>query len=103
MISSKRVDELLVFLLDRGRFKQLITLQSSAEIENAYVHIVGVIINKINAILFLGRHELQVVSGHYYVIASDKKAIVDAQKVKLINRALYYRIRGTMSGRFCSW
>lgn len=85
METHNRSDELLQYIFSLERFTGLASLESPEEIESAYREIVEAVINKINGILCLGHHELQMLNGHFYVTESDKKPVVENVVFKAID------------------
>ena len=85
VIEKNRCDDLLRYLLNRDKFTDLLKLKNPEEISKAYEYIVQAVIDKINVILFMGRHELQCIQGHYYVVETGKTPVIEAPNIKLIN------------------
>ena len=56
VIEKNRCDDLLRYLLNRDKFTDLLKLKNPEEISKAYEYIVQAVIDKINVILFMGRH-----------------------------------------------
>lgn len=84
-IEKNRCDELLIRMFSKEAFTNLLTLKTKREIDDAYSYIVQAVINKINVILFLSRHELQCIQGHFYVTETGKEPIIEAINIQLIN------------------
>ena len=57
-ITNNRCDELLRYLFDIDKFRDLLKLRTPEDISNAYEYTLNVVINRINVALYLGRHEL---------------------------------------------
>lgn len=101
-IEEKRCDELLRYLFNRDKFVNLLELSSTKEIDDAYEYILQAVIDKINAILYLGRHELQCIQGHYYVVEIGKKPVIEAPNIKLINISYVQGLRERCTDEFIS-
>lgn len=101
-IEQNRCDELLRYLFDRDKFTSLLDLGSPEEIKTAYEYILQAVINKINVILYLGRHELQCIQGHYYVVETGKKPVIEAPNIKLINISYVQGLRERCTEDFIS-
>lgn len=86
-IEKNRCDELLMHMFSKASFTKLLTLKTPEEINEAYSYIVQAVINKINVILFLSRHELQCIQGHFYVTETGKEPIIESTNIQLINVA----------------
>lgn len=84
-IEEKRCDELLRYLFNIDKFVNLLELSSAKEIDDAYQYILQAVMHKINAILYLERHELKCIQGHYYVVEIGKTPVIEAPNIKLIN------------------
>lgn len=101
-IEEKRCDELLRYLFNRDKFVNLLELSSTKEIDAAYEYILQAVIDKINAILYLGRHELQCIQGHYYVVEIGKRPVIEAPNIKLINISYVQGLRERCTEEFIS-
>ena len=84
-ILKNRCDELLRYLFDIDKFRDFLQLRTPEEIGKAYEYTLMAVINKINTALYLGRHELQYIQGHFYVVETGKKPAIEATNIKLIN------------------
>ena len=93
---------MLRYLFDRDKFTSLLDLGSPEEIKTAYEYILQAVINKINVILYLGRHELQCIQGHYYVVETGKKPVIEAPNIKLINISYVQGLRERCTEDFIS-
>lgn len=85
MDKNERFDELLQYIFSLERFTDLQSLESPEKIKEAHKNIVGAVLNKINAILVLGKHELQLVNGNFVLSANDKKTVISQTNIKSIN------------------
>ena len=85
VIKNNRCDELLTYLFKKESFKELTSLNTPEEIEDAYTYIVKSVISKINVILLLSKTELQFIDGHFYVVETGKEPVIDIANIKLIN------------------
>ena len=85
MIKQGRCDELLCYMFDMERFYQLENYGSAEEITKKHQEICNAAINKINAKLVLGRHELQYVGGHFYITDINKKVEVTSPNINRID------------------
>lgn len=101
-IEEKRCDELLRYLFNRDKFIDLLELSSTKEIDDAYEYILQAVIDKINTILYLGRHELRCIQGHYYVVEIGKTPVVEAPNIKLINISYVQGLRERCTEEFIS-
>lgn len=100
MEEQNRFDELLQYMFSMERFTGLIDLGSSEKIENAYQNIVKATIDRINGILLLGRHELQLLNGHFYVTESGKKPVVEQINIKSIDVPYVHGLSGRCEDDF---
>ncbi len=85
VIEKNRCDELLIRMFSKEAFKDLLTLKTKKEVEDAYSYIVQAVINKINVILFSSRYELQCIKGHFYVTETGKEPIIEATNIQSID------------------
>lgn len=85
LVDRERCDELLCYMFDLERFYQLEGLGNSEEVIKKHQEICRAAINKINAKLILGRHELQYVGGHFYITETGKQVQVESPKIQVIN------------------
>lgn len=84
-MDRERCDELLCYMFDLERFYQLEGLGDSEEVIKKHQEICRAAINKINAKLILGRHELQYVGGHFYITETGKQVQVESPKIQVIS------------------
>ncbi len=101
-IANDRCDELLRYLFDRDKFRDLLKLRTPEDISNAYEYTLQAVINRINVALYLGRHELQCIQGHYYVVEVGKKPVIEATNIKLINLSYVQGLRERCTEDFIS-
>lgn len=92
-IANNRCDELLRYLFDRDKFRDFLKLRTPEDINNAYEYTLQAVINRINVDLYLGRHELQCIQGHYYVVGIGKKPVIEATNIKSINLSYVQGLR----------
>ncbi len=92
-ILKNRCDELLRYLFDIDKFRDFLQLRTPEEIGKAYEYTLMAVINKINTALYLGRHELQYIQGHFYVVETGKKPAIEATNIKLINLSYVQGLR----------
>ena len=85
VIEQNRCDELLCYMFDLERFYQLERLPDQKSVEEKHQAICIAAINKINAKLALGRHELKLIGGHFYITEIGKKIQVESPEIKQIN------------------
>ena len=85
VIEQNRCDELLCYMFDLERFYQLERLPDQKSVEEKHQAICIAAINKINVKLALGRHELKLIGGHFYITETGKKIQVESPKIKQIN------------------
>ena len=83
--ANQRTDEFLRYMFNLDKFTDLIELGSSQEIEEAYKNITTLALKKINSILYLGKHELQIIDGHFYVVESGTKPTIEKTNISIIN------------------
>lgn len=102
VIANNRCDELLRYLFDRDKFRDLLKLKTPEDISNAYEYTLQAVINRINVALYLGRHELQCIQGHYYVVEVGKKPVIEAKNIKLINLSYVQGLRERCTEDFIS-
>ncbi len=89
-VKNNRCDELLQYIFDINRFYQLEGLGNADEINKVYKDICNTAISQINAKLALGRHELKLVGGHFYITDLNQVVEVASHKLKTID-SLYVR------------
>ena len=85
MIEQDRCDELLCYMFDLARFYHLESYGSAEEVAKRHQEICNAAIDKINAKLVLGRHELQFVGGHFYITDINKKVEVPSPNISRID------------------
>ena len=85
MVDQDRCDELLCYMFDLERFYQLERLGDADNVLQVHQKICNAAIDRINAKLILGRHELKYIGGHFYIIESGKKIQVESPKIKHID------------------
>ena len=85
MVDRERCDELLCYMFALERFNQLEGLGDSAAVIKKHQGICKAAIDKINAKLILGRHELQYVGGHFYITETGKQVQVESPKIQVID------------------
>ena len=83
--NNHMTDELLRYMFNLDKFTDLLKLGSPQEIEEAYKSICDLAIKKINSILYLGKHELQLIDGHFYVVELGTKPTIDKTNISIIN------------------
>lgn len=81
MTDQGRCDELLNYMFDLERFYQLESLSTMEEVEKTHQKICNTAIDRINAKLALGRHELQFVGGRFYLTNINQKVEVQAPQI----------------------
>ena len=101
-ILKNRCDELLRYLFDIDKFRDFLQLRTPEEIGKAYEYTLMAVINKINTALYLGRHELQYIQGHFYVVETGKKPAIEATNIKLINLSYVQGLRERCTEDFIS-
>lgn len=102
VIANNRCDELLRYLFDIDKFRDLLKLRTPEDISNAYEYTLHAVINRINVALYLGKHELQCIQGHYYVVEVGKKPVIEATNIKLINLSYVQGLRERCTEDFIS-
>ncbi|WP_031548877.1 abortive infection family protein [Oribacterium sp. FC2011] len=85
MIDHNRCDELLCYMFDIERFYQLENLSTMEEVYKIHKEICNTVIDKINAKLALGRHELQFLGGHFYLTNINQKVEIQAPKISRVD------------------
>lgn len=85
VIENNRCDELLCYMFDLERFNQLENLSSTDEIIQTHKSICLAAIQKINSKLALGRHELQVINGHFYITETGKAVQIPSSRINDIS------------------
>ena len=85
MIDKDRCDELLGYMFDLERFYQLESFGSAEEVTKKHQEICNAAIDRINAKLALGRHELQFVGGHFYITDINQKIEVESPNFNRID------------------
>lgn len=86
LIKEDRVSDLISFLTSKDRFADLLRGFSREEIEVHYKEVIEKTLDKINASLYFGGHELKIVSGKYIVSKIGTTVEVSAPTVTVINR-----------------
>ena len=84
-IDENRCNELLKYLFDEGNFEGLSVLGSPEEFDSAYKSIVEATINKINSIIRMTKHELQIINSDFYMVECGKKPCVQTKAFNLIS------------------
>ncbi|MBD8958248.1 MAG: abortive phage infection protein [Holdemanella biformis] len=102
VIANNRCDELLRYLFDRDKFRDLLKLKTPEDISNAYEYTLQGVINRINVALYLERHELQCIQGHYYIVEVGKNPVIEATNIKFINLSYVQGLRERCTEDFIS-
>ena len=82
---NQRTDEFLQYMFNLDKFTELVKLGAPQDIEDAYKNIIDLALKKINSILYLGKHELQIIDGHFYVVESGTKPTIEKTNISIIN------------------
>lgn len=85
VIERNRCDELLCYMFNLGRFYQLESLTDCSSVEKKHQEICRTAIERINAKLALGRHELRYIGGHFYITETGKIVQVESPNIKHID------------------
>ena len=85
MVERERCDDLLCYMFDLERFNQLEGQGDPEEVTKKHQEICRAAVNKINAKLILGRHELQYVGGHFYINETGKTVQLESPKMQIID------------------
>lgn len=85
VIERNRCDELLCYMFNLERFYQLESLTDCSSVEKKHQEICSAAIDRINAKLALGRHELQYIGGHFYITETGKMVQVESPNIKHID------------------
>ena len=85
MVERGRCDDLLCYMFDLERFNQLEGQGDAEEVTKKHQEICRAAVNKINAKLILGRHELQYVGGHFYINETGKTVQLESPKMQIID------------------
>ena len=102
VIANNRCDELLRYLFDRDKFRDLLKLKTPEDISNAYEYTLQGVINRINVALYLERHELQCIQGRYYIVEVGKNPVIEATNIKFINLSYVQGLRERCTEDFIS-
>lgn len=85
-IKQNRCSDLLSYLFSKKQFSKILSGHGADEIEKAYKHITETIIQKISGLLYFGGNELTVIGNQFVIRKIGSKAIVQAPKIKSIDR-----------------
>ena len=85
-MNENRFSDLLSYLFSREQFSKMLYGRRVDEIESAYTHITGEIIQKINGILYFGGNELTVIGKQFIVKPIGSNVTVQAPQIKSIDR-----------------
>ena len=102
MSERNRVDELLIYMFDLERFYHLTALSSPELIHQKHKEICNAAIDKINATLALGRHELQLIEGRFYITETGKKVPIETLRMKRIDMPYVHGLAGRCQDDFVS-
>lgn len=85
-IKTNKMNELLSYLFSKQQFEEKLRGNSSEEIEELYEHIISVVHDQINGVLYFGGNKLVVANKKYHVIPIDSAIEIEAPTVKSIDR-----------------
>lgn len=86
-IANNRCDELLSYLFELDKFKNLKDIQEMETIEELHAKIVDAAVQKINQIIRLSRKELVHTNGHFYITDVGTRPIIQTPKVEALTTA----------------
>lgn len=86
-IANNRCDELLLYLFELDKFKNLKDIQEMETIEELHAKIVDAAVQKINQIIRLSRKELVHTNGHFYITDVGTRPIIQTPKVDALTTA----------------
>lgn len=84
-IAEERCDELLCFFFSEERFSNLNDLRTMDEIDTVYQSIVKAAIAYINTTIRLSRRELVFADGHFYIVETGKKPVIETPKLNILS------------------
>lgn len=79
-----RIPELLSYLIQQGRFKNLIGIGDIHKVEETYKDIIKGMLDVINAQLAIARVELRLVNKTFVISGIDEAVLIETPKVKII-------------------
>ena len=85
-ITNGQISSLLSFLFAKQQFSTILIGRSLTDIEAIYSQTIRQAMEKINALLYFGGHELAVVGKQYVIRCIDKNISIEAPKINNITR-----------------
>ena len=85
-ITNGQISSLLSFLFAKQQFSKILIAHSPTDIETIYRHTIRQAMEKINALLYFGGHELTVVGKQYVIRCINENVSVEAPKINNITR-----------------
>lgn len=92
-IDNDRCDEMLSYLFDLDKFKNLKEIQNMEEIEELHDRIVVAAVQKINQIIRLTRKELVLINAHFYITDAGMRPVIQTPKVDALTTAYVRGLR----------
>ena len=85
-IRSHRMSDLLIHLFSIERFSTILSGLSPENISTCYEDIVASVLNRINGILFFGKHKLVSISGRYYIQPINTVVTIEAPTLNFVTQ-----------------
>lgn len=85
-IKEMKVSNLLLYMMSKDKFQDMLKGLSVSEIEEAYKLIINKTIEKINSVLYFGGHELVLLGNQYYINKIGTKIEISAPTIKIIDQ-----------------
>lgn len=93
-IANNRTSDLLMFLLSKEQFAEVLRGCSPSEIESAYPQIVTAVIDRINSELYFGGYELVRFGNQFAVQKKGAVITIEAPAIKVIDQAYISDLSG---------
>lgn len=85
-IRKNKINELLSYLFSKQQFKETLRGNSPERVEELYEHIISIVHEQINGVLYFGGNKLAVANKRYHIIPIDSVVEIEAPTVKSIDR-----------------
>lgn len=85
-IRKNKINELLSYLFSKQQFEERLRGNSPERIEELYEHIISIVHEQINGVLYFGGNKLAVANKRYHIIPIDSVVEIEAPTVKSIDR-----------------
>ena len=102
-IQNDNFNSLLKYLFSEQNFEGVCLDMGKEVFQKYYNLVIECVIERINSILYFGKHELQFIDGNFYVVESGKAPVIDFPTVKLINMEYIHGLRERCENDFLGY